>query len=120
MLADPQTITINAIAQTLARTSMGANSGAFATNDGTHKLAVSHSLGNVNQRIIRLDRVQTVSNPLTTGEYLDVADSVWLVSKTPRVGYLTVTQQKQLVDGFLAALTASSGALITKLLGGES
>jgi len=31
-----------------------------------------------------------------------------------------VVQQKQLVDGFIAYLSASSGAAITKLLGGES
>jgi hypothetical protein len=119
MLADP-TITINAVAQALKRTSMGANSGAFATNDGTHKLAVSHSLGQFNQRMIRLDRVQTVANPLTSGEFLEAPDAVWLVSRTPKVGYLSVATQKQLVDGFLAALSASSGALITQLLGGES
>jgi len=119
MFADP-TITVNAVAQALKRTSMGANSGAFTTNDGSHKLAISHSLGNVNQRMIRLDRVQTVANPLTTGEYFEASDSVWLVSRTPRVGVLTVVQQKNLVDGFLAYLAASSGAAITQLLGGES
>lgn len=99
---------------------MGTNSGAFQTNDGSHKLAVSHSLGNFNQRMIRLDRVQTVASPLTSGEFLEAPDSVWLVSRTPKVGYLTVAQQKQLVDGFLAFLSASSGAAITQLLGGES
>jgi len=119
MFADP-TITVNAVAQALKRTSMGQNSGAFSTNDGTHKLAISHSLGNVNQRMIRLDRVQTVANPLTTGEFFDATDSVWLVSRTPKVGTLTVVQQKQLVDGFIAFLAASSGAAVTQLLGGES
>lgn len=119
MFADP-TITVNAVAQALKRTSMGANSGAFQTNDGSHKLAISHSLGNANQRMIRLDRVQTVANPLTSGEFFEATDSVWLVSRTPKVGYLTVVQQKQLVDGFIAFLSASSGAAITQLLGGES
>jgi hypothetical protein len=33
---------------------------------------------------------------------------------------LTIVQQKQLVDGFITYLAASSGAAITKLLGGES
>jgi len=119
MFADP-TITVNAVAQALKRTSMGTNSGAFATNDGTHKLAISHTLGGNNQRMIRLDRVQTVANPLSTGEYFDATDSVWLVSRTPKIGALTVVQQKHLVDGFLAFLSASSGAAITQLLGGES
>lgn len=119
MISDP-TFTINAVAQALKRTGMGPNSGTFITNDGTHKLTVSHNLGNVNQRLIRLDRTQTVANPLSTGEFFEVSDGVWLVSRSPRVGTLTVVQQKQLVDGFLVGLQASSGALITQLLGGES
>nr|UJQ85751.1 MAG: hypothetical protein 2 [Leviviridae sp.] len=119
MLADP-TFTINAVAQALKRTGMGPNQGTFQTNDGTHRLQVSHSLGGFNQRMIRLDRTQVVASPLTTGEFLEAADAVWLVSRSPKVGYLTVAQQKQLVDGFLAGLSASSGALITQLLGGES
>lgn len=119
MFADP-TITVNSIAQALKRTSMGTNSGAFATNDGTHKLVISHTLGNTNQRMIRLDRTQTVANPLSTGEFFETTDSVWVVSRTPRVGVLTVVQQKQLTDGLFAFLTASSGAAMTQLLGGES
>lgn len=119
MFADP-TITVNAVAQALKRTSMGTNSGSFITNDQTHKLAISHSLGSNNQRMIRLDRVQTVANPLSTGEFLEIPDSVWLVSRTPRAGMLTVVQQKHLVDGFLTFLAASSGAAVTQLLGGES
>jgi hypothetical protein len=70
--------------------------------------------------MIRLDRTQTVANPLSTGEFLTVPDSVWFVSRTPQVGLLSVTTQKQLDDGFLAFLQASSGAAITQLLGGES
>jgi hypothetical protein len=37
----------------------------------------------------------------------------------PKYGY-TVAEQKAVIDGFIAALNASSGANITKLLGGES
>jgi hypothetical protein len=120
LLTDPQAVTVNAVAQSLKRTGMGPNSGTFMTNDGAFKLTVSHNVGNVNQRLIRLDRTQTVANPLTTGEYFETTDSVWLVSRTPRVGTLTVVQQKHLVDGFLVALQASSGALISQILGGES
>jgi hypothetical protein len=119
MFADP-TITVNAVAQALKRTGMGPNSGSFITNDGTHRLNISHQLGGVNQRMIRFDRTQTVANPLTTGEFFDATDSVWIVSRTPKVGALTVVQQKHLVDGFLTFLAASSGAAVTQLLGGES
>jgi hypothetical protein len=42
-----------------------------------------------------------------------------LVIDVPVTGY-TVTEAKQVVDGLIAALNASSGALITKLIGGEN
>lgn len=119
MFADPITITVNAVGQVLNRTSMGANSGAFRKDDGSHSLSIAHTLGKNNQRVIRFDRTQTVSDPFTTGEYLTATDSVWLVSRSPQ-GLLTVVQQKQLVDGFLTYLQASSGAAVTKLLSGES
>nr|UJQ85396.1 MAG: hypothetical protein 2 [Leviviridae sp.] len=99
---------------------MGANSGAFSKDDGSYKLNFSHSLqGGFNQRLVRLDRRQTVADPLTTGEFYETTDSVWLVSRTPKAG-VSLAAQKQLIDGYLAWLTASSGAAITKLLAGES
>lgn len=119
MFSDPISITVNAVAQTLNRTSMGVNSGAFRKDDGTHALSISHNLGKNNQRIIRLDRTQTVTDPFTTGEFLTASDSVWLVTRTPQ-SLLTITQQKHLIDGFLTYLQASSGAAVTKLLNGES
>lgn len=119
MFSDPISITVNAVAQSLNRTSMGTNQGAFRKDDGSHSLSIAHTLGKSNQRVIRLDRTQTVSDPFTTGEFLTATDSVWLVTRTPQ-SLLTITQQKQLVDGFLTYLQASSGAAITKLLNGES
>jgi hypothetical protein len=45
--------------------------------------------------------------------------TVYMVVDTPVTGY-TVAQQKELVDAFAAYLAASSGANVTKLLGGEN
>jgi hypothetical protein len=119
MFIDPSVITINAIAQSLARTSMGVNSGILSKDDGTHRLSISHSLGKVNQRSIRLDRRSVVADPLTTGNFFETNEAVWLVSRTPQSG-VSLGSQKQLVDGFLAFLTASSGANVARLLAGES
>jgi len=44
--------------------------------------------------------------------------SVYLVVDTPKVGY-TVAEAKAIVDAFTAYCTASTGARITQLLGGE-
>jgi hypothetical protein len=83
------------------------------------KLSASHQYGKRNRHVIRLDTRKVAADPLNTAQNLEYSESVYLVVDVPRVGY-TVAQTKLDVDGFLAALTASSGALITKLLGGES
>jgi hypothetical protein len=121
MFADPYIVTVNAVAQSMSRTSMGNNSATYRKDDGLYRLSISHQLGkSFNQRVIRLDRSTLVSDPFTTGNQLYADESVWLVSKSPSGNLVTVANQKQLVDGFLAKLTASSGADITKLLAGES
>lgn len=116
--ADPQTVTINAVAQTMPRTGSGINSGTFSTNDGTVKLTVSHAYGKRNRRTIRIDHSKIAADPLTS-ENVEFSMSSYLVVDVPPRGY-TVTEAKQVVDGLVAYLAASTGANITKLLGGES
>jgi hypothetical protein len=45
--------------------------------------------------------------------------STYIVADVPVVGF-TITEQKQIIDALTAWLTASTGANVTKLLGGES
>jgi hypothetical protein len=45
--------------------------------------------------------------------------SAYLVVDVPSTGY-SVAEQKQIVDALTAYLTASSGAKVTQLLGGEN
>jgi hypothetical protein len=45
--------------------------------------------------------------------------SVYLVADVPVNGY-TVAEQKIVVDALVAYLTASTGARVTQLLGGEN
>jgi hypothetical protein len=45
--------------------------------------------------------------------------SAYLVVDQPITGF-TVAESKQVIDGFVAWLSASSGANLTKLLGGEN
>jgi hypothetical protein len=116
--ADPQTVTINAVAQTMPRTGSGTNSGSFATNDGTVKLSVSHAYGKRNRRTIRINHSKIAADPLLS-ENVEFSMSSYLVVDVPPRGY-TVTEAKQVVDGLVAYLAASTGANITKLLGGES
>lgn len=117
--ADPQSVTINAIAKTLARTGSGIDTGTFTKDDGEVKLTVSHSYNKRNRRLLRLDHKKFVTDIVDPSIYTNYAMAVSLVVDVPIVGY-TITEAKQVVDGFAAYLTASSGARVTQLLGGEA
>lgn len=117
--ADPQSVTINAIATSLPRTSMGTNSGAFASNDGLLKLSASHAYGKRIRHNIRLDHSKIAPDVFNADVNIRQSMSAYLVIDVPTTGY-TVTEAKQIVDGLIGKLTASSGAALTQLLGGES
>lgn len=116
--ADPQTVTINAIANTLPRTSSGVNSGAFTKDDGTVRLSVSHAYGKRTRRTIRVDHNKIAPDAIT-GINTRVSMSAYVVVDVPLSGY-TTAEAKQVADGLAAYLTASSGARLTQLLGGEN
>lgn len=118
MFADPQTITISASPKTLNRTGFGQDAGSFATGDQAHRLTVSHSYGKRVRRVVKLSQATLVANPLIAGQNVSQLAMVHIVFDAPP-GYDT-TAQKAMVDGFLAYLSASSGAAVTKVLGGES
>lgn len=119
MFSDPQTLTINAVANPLPRISSGVNSGIFSKDDGNVKLSFSHQYGKRNRRQIRVDFRKVAADPLATGYNKEYSMSTYLVVDHPPVGF-SITEQKQIVDALTAYLTASSGANVTKLLGGEN
>lgn len=117
-LPDPQTVTINAVAISLPRVSSGVNTGTYRDNAGVVTETVSHTYGARNRRLFKLDHSKIAADPLTAANTL-YSMGVHIVVDVPKVGY-TVVEQKQVIDGFIAQLSASSGALITKILGGEN
>ncbi len=117
--ADPQSVTINAVANSLPRTSSGTNAGAFTKDDGTVALSVSHQYGNRTRRVVRLDHSKIASDPLMASVNVRLSASVYMVVDLPKTGY-TVAEAKQIVDALTGYLTATSGARATQLLGGEN
>lgn len=117
--ADPQSVTINSVAQTLPRVSSGSNSGVFRKDDTTVELSVSHQYGKRSRRTVRLNHKKIAADPLLSGTNVQYSMSAYIVVDMPPVGY-TVAEAKQIVDALTAYLTASSGARTTQLLGGES
>ncbi len=121
MFSDPQSVTINAVAQPLPRTGTGPTSGVFTKDDGNVVLTISHQkTGKSRKRsTIRLDYRKLSADPFTTGHNLTYSMSTYLLVDRGD-GELTNTEVKYVVDALTAYLTASSGANVTKLLGGES
>jgi hypothetical protein len=118
--SDPQSVTINAVAQSLPRVSSGANAGVFKKDDSTVKLTVSHTYARGRaRRMLRLDHQKVAADPFLSGVNSKFSASVYVVVDVPDVGY-TIAEAKQIVDALTAYLTASSGARATQLLGGEN
>jgi hypothetical protein len=117
--ADPQSVTISGTAISLPRTSFGTNSGGFQSADSLTKLSINHVVGSRARRVIRLDNSKIAADPLAAGINVKAGMACYLVVDVPSTGYDT-TQQKAVIDGFLAYLTASTSAKVAQLLGGES
>lgn len=117
--ADPQSVTINAVANSLPRVSSGVNVGTFRKDDGNVELTVSHRYGARNRRVVRLDFRKVAADPLLAGVNNNYVFTTYLVVDAPDVGF-TNTEQKQVIDALVAYLSASSGAKVTQLLGGEN
>jgi hypothetical protein len=119
LFADPQSVTINAVAQTLPRVgSPDASKGVYLKDDGNVRLEISHTTGRRNRDVMRLTHRKIAADPLVGSVNIQYSLSVTLTVDKPTVGY-SVAEAKQIVDALTAYLTASSGARATQLLGGE-
>jgi hypothetical protein len=117
--ADPQSVTINAVAQSMPRTGSAMNTGTFTQDDGTNSLLVSHQYGKRTRRTIRLNDNKIAADPFNTTRNERVSMSVYMVVDLPPQGY-TITEAKYVVDALVAYLTAGSGSKVSQLLGGEN
>lgn len=117
--ADPQTVTINSVAQVMARVNQDPQ-GTFITSDGLIGEVIGQAPAGKDRfrRLLRLNHSKIAANPFDSTLNARYNMSVYVVVDVPAVGY-TVAEQKLVTDGFMAYLTASSGAKMSQLLGGE-
>lgn len=116
---DPQSVTIAGSANSLPRVSSGRDAGSFRTNDGNLTLSVSSLYGRRTRRTLRLDHSKVAADPFVPAQNARYSMSAYIVVDVPTNGY-TVAQQKEVVDALTAYLSASTGARVTQLLGGEN
>jgi hypothetical protein len=130
MFSDPITLTpgaaFDAGAVTLPRVSQqGAVSvyqaGPLSVNLGSIlKVTASHQYGRRNRRVLRCDYSDNAGATLTTGTTTPRSMSCYVVFDVPSAGLFTATDQLALFNGLKGTWSASTDALLKKLLGGES
>jgi hypothetical protein len=116
---DPQSVTISGTAISLPRVSTGKNESQYTSADGLVTLSASSVYGRRTRRVLRLDHSKLTADPFIPAQNTKVSMSNYIVFDVPVAGY-TNTEALAVYAGFKAQFTATSDALITKLLGGES
>jgi len=117
--ADPQSLTVNAVPISLPRTGSGVSNGAFGSADGTLSMTIASSYGKRTRRAVKVTQNKVSADPLVPTQNSRSSMSVTLVVDTPVQGY-TVAEAKYIVDALTLWATASTGAKVTQLLGGEN
>lgn len=80
---DPQTVTINSVANPLPRTSNGISASTYSSADGNVKLTVSSSYGKRTRRTARIDFRKTAADPLFPAQNAPYSMSTYIVADVP-------------------------------------
>lgn len=115
MFADPQSLTINAVATSFPLIKRVGQESNYRESTGKTTLKISHQENGRNRRVVRIDNVKDATDP-TTGLVKQVSASVYLVVDSPLTGY-TDTEVGYYVDALKAWLTTTN---VGRLLDGES
>lgn len=116
MFTDPQSITVNAVAQSMPRISTENSASIYATADEAFRLRISHTKTTKRRRhLVRVDQKIVAADPLTAeNAYQELG--VYLVVDEPLVGF-SDTQIGYVVSAIAAWL---SPANVAKVLGNET
>ncbi|DAD52748.1 coat protein [ssRNA phage SRR7976325_24] len=117
MFADPQSVTVNAVAKSLARvTSTNPRQGRFSNNHGEFELVISQNQTNTRfRREFRLNQTKIAVDPISTLNKSATA-SVVIVVDEPKGRAFTPTELGYLIAGIKTAFDSTASG---KLLEGE-
>ena len=118
-LSDPQTVTVSGVTTSLPRVSVDETESEYLSSDGLIKLIASHSYGKRTRRLVRIDHAKLAADVFKPADNVRVRMAVYTVFDLPPAGY-TGAEALAVWTGFNNQLTASSNAVVTKILGGES
>jgi len=117
MFADPQSVTINSVAQSLPAIARTVDNSMYQKDDATVKMTIAHQFKVERNRFtIRLDQNKVAADPLASSNNKVYSQSVILTMDKPVAGYSNADTQL-LATALVTWLT--SGNLL-KVLGGET
>lgn len=117
MFADPQSVTINAVAQSLPAVSRGPTASEYRKDDATVLMTIGHQYKvDRNRFTIRLEQTKTAPDPLVASNNKVYGQTVYIVLDKPVVGY--TNSEAQLLA--TALVTWCTPANLLKVLGGET
>lgn len=117
MYADPQSVTVNSVAQSLPNVGRSLDTGKYATPLKDYVLTIGHSAGRRNQHRVRLDYSKIIVDPYASTRNVNVSMSVYTIIDVPTVGF-TALEMGYPVTALADWLKASTNT--ARLIGGES
>lgn len=117
--SDPQTITISGVTTSLPRVSNRANGSDYQSGDGLIKLSADNAYGRRTRRVLRVDHAKISPDLYVPSQNVRLSMSCYIVWDIPATGY-TSAEALAIYQGLYGQANATSHALVTKLLGGES
>jgi hypothetical protein len=115
MLADPQSITVNSVAQSLPTVSRGSDTSTYRSADEAYSFTISHQYGKRRRRLISLDHKKVAADPLSAVN-AQVSAGFRVVIDEPLFGY-SDAELKDILLGLTAWLTSAN---VLKVVAGES
>lgn len=116
MLADPQSVTINAVATPLARTQQGPQQNVYTSADGKVTMTTKqNTTAKRFRREVRLSQSKIAADPISAVN-AEAGASVYIVIDEPRNGVFSDTEIGYHIDALKAWLTSVN---YNKVLGGE-
>lgn len=116
MLADPQSITVNSVAKSLARVETAGTRSVYRTADGVFQLVVSHAeTKDRYRRMVRVDQKIISADPLDADVSAYKTLGVYFVVDEPLVGFTDT----EIGYVWTALKTLADSTFLGKILGAE-
>lgn len=116
MLADPQSVTINAVATSLARTQQGPTVNAYTSADGNTVMTTKQNVTSSRfRREVRIAQTKIAADPISAIN-AQAGVSCYFVIDEPKNGVFSDTEIGYLIEALKGWLTSTN---YNKVLGGE-